>query len=138
VQDSVNEALQRLKAMPPKPIAAKIVGMRDQTADRRVSYKELWEALVTVPWTGDASRTAISKKLSEVIKFSARNKLPILTALVVRHGPPRDWSEEAIVSICEEAKMLDFSVGRVPRAFVEQQAKKSEKITLADIERAVE
>ena len=69
MEAAVNDALERLKSIPPKSIAKMIGEMAKQAADRRISYKELWEALVDVPWTGDASRTAISKKLTETIAF---------------------------------------------------------------------
>lgn len=138
MEGTYSDALKRLRAVSPKSIAIKLVVMRDEAGDLRVSYKELWEAPVLIPCLGNASQSEISKKLREVIAFCAHNELPVLTTLVVRHGPPRDWSDEAIESICEDAKNCGFSVGLVPKAFVEQQAKLSETITVEEVERATD
>ncbi len=76
----------------------------------------------------------ISRKLDEVIDYCERNGLPILTTLIVRNEG-RQLSPEAIDSVYKHAKDTGIAVGLVPKAFVEQQAKLSEKITLEHIAR---
>jgi hypothetical protein len=102
--------------------ARKIIELAAQSRDGFVAYGDLWKAFCPgVQWKANYSRRVVADALYRVIYYCVRNKLPILTVLVVK-GDTRSLSEQAIHNIYDECKVLGVDVGLNPLEFVERES----------------
>ncbi len=120
---------------PPAETAKTIVEMAQASKDGLVTYKEVWQKFrPNAVWTGNAPRAEMAKALGRVIAYCIDNKLPILTALVVK-GSTRSHSPEAVQNICNEARSYGIDVGTDPYGFVKSQQDRSRSLIVETLPR---
>jgi hypothetical protein len=74
----------------------------------------------------------VAQGLFDVIGYCVRNRLPIITVLVVR-GTTRRLSPEAVKNIYEECRELGVDTGPIPEAFVNDQIRKAKALSLSEL-----
>lgn len=105
-----------------RQVAQKIIEMARNAPDGLVTYGAIWKAFrPNEKWVGHNPRSIMSNTLGRVISYCVRNRLPILTVLVVQASTKR-LSPEAIKNICEECQSLGVDIGPDRQTFVDQQA----------------
>lgn len=132
---SLAEVLLELKRRKPIPfgvreVAAKIVELAQASHDGLVTYGEIWHAFrPNDPWQGHRNLRIVSDSLDRVVEYCVRNRLPILTVLVVQ-AANRELSSQAVTRICEECRDLGLTVGLDQNAFIGEQMQRSREIVI--------
>jgi hypothetical protein len=127
---SLPEILLEKKRRKPSPfgvrdVAAKIVELAAASPDGLVTYGEIWSAFrPNVAWQGNNSLRIVSSSLARVIQYCVAHRLPILNVLVVRTNNRR-LSDKAIENIYRDCTELGVDVGSDPKAFVDNELKRS-------------
>ncbi len=130
---SLAEVLLEKRRRLPSPfgareVAAKILELSAKSDDGLITYVDLWNALrPTERWKGHGSLKILSNALSRTIEYCVKNRMPILTVLVVR-GAQRRLSQEAVERIYAECKDLGIDVGLDPTAFLKRELDRSRNI----------
>jgi len=135
---SLREILLEQRRRTPSPfgtreVAAKIIELARQSNDGFITYGELRHSFrPDSPWSGHGTQQIVAQSLFRVIGYCVRNKLPIVTVLVVR-GSNRKLSAEAVQNIYNECKELGLETGLNADAFVKDQIKMARALTLYDL-----
>jgi hypothetical protein len=132
---SLSEILLEKKRRKPsafgvRDVAAKIVELAAASDDGFVTYGDIWNAFrPDTPWEGHKTLRIVADSLGRVIYYCVRNRLPILTVLVVR-ASNRKLSSKAVENIYRECRELGVEVGLDPKAFVENQIRLSRVVII--------
>lgn len=124
---SLSEVLREQYRRKPSPfdtvqVARTILCLAQSSPDKRLSYLDLWRAFrPDKPWAGHGTQTILKNALGRVIGYCAKNKLPVLTVLVVSNSTRR-LTEKAIENIFNECRALGMDTGLNAKSFVAQQS----------------
>jgi hypothetical protein len=124
---------RRESPIPHVELARRIVDRARQSADGRVTYLELWNDFrPQQEWKGNASLRELGQSLSRVIEYCVRNRLPLITVLVVQTGSRR-LAPSAVQNIYDDARKLGVDVGHDAAAFVELETTRSLELLADDL-----
>lgn len=114
-------------------VAHFIVNEAKQAEDGRVTYLEIWRAFAPgKDWQGNASVKVLGAGLGRVVEYCVRNRLPILSVLVVPTST-RKLTEKAIQNIFNECRELGVDTGSDALAFIEREERKSLNFAVGDL-----
>jgi hypothetical protein len=120
------EKLRRLpSARPPGEVTRFVIKNASKSPSGTITYNELWNFLSPgVPWKGNHSIKIVGSTLGAAIAYCIKNKLPLVSTLVVRTGS-RTLSDRAIEAIYNDAKAYGLNVGLDAKEFVIREAQKA-------------
>jgi hypothetical protein len=132
---SLSEVLLEKKRRRPtafgvREVAAKIIELTKASDDGFVSYGEIWTAFrPSIPWEGHKNLRIVADALGRVLHHCVKNRLPILTVLVVQSAN-RKLSSKAIQNIYNECRDLGLDVGLDPTAFIENEVEAARALVI--------
>ncbi len=104
-----------------KIVATKILTLAQSSDDNLTTYHDLWNDLYPDrEWIGHNSKRIIKDDLDLAIHYCVKNKLPIVTVLVVPKIKRR-LTEKAINNIYNRCRELGVQTGLIATEFVDQQ-----------------
>lgn len=113
-----------------REVASRIIELARNSSDGLLTYGELWTSFrPNERWEGHKTLSIMSKTLGRVISYCVRNKLPILTVLVVQ-AANRQLSAAAIENIYNECRGLGVDAGSDSQAFVHRQVSEARSLAV--------